>query len=59
MPIDTPTILKKIVARKYEEIAERKIHVPLDIIKAHAKDENVTNPVRGFAKALKKKCFCR
>ena len=53
MQINTPTILKKIVARKHEEIAERKAHISLDMMKAHADKENETNPVRGFVQALK------
>ncbi|MFT2110698.1 indole-3-glycerol phosphate synthase TrpC [Marinomonas sp. 2405UD68-3] len=55
MQVETPTILKKIVARKHEEISERKKHISLDDIKASALAANKNNPVRGFAKALKAK----
>lgn len=46
---DTPDILKKIVARKREEIGDRATRTPLNQLKdalAH------TAPVRGFAKAI-------
>lgn len=51
MPIDdkTPTILRKIVARKWEEIEERKHRVSLADCKARAADQP---PCRGFAQAL-------
>lgn len=53
MQIDTPTILKKIVARKFEEILERKNKISLEKIKEMAEQANSDNPVRGFAQALK------
>lgn len=51
MPIDdkTPTILRKIVARKWEEIEERKRRISLADSKARAADQP---PCRGFAQAL-------
>lgn len=51
MAIDdkTPTVLRRIVARKWEEIAERKHRVSLAECKARANDEP---PCRGFAAAL-------
>lgn len=55
MQIETPTILKKIVERKYEEIAERKSHTPLDKLKVAVAAANSHNRVRGFAAALKAK----
>lgn len=55
MQVETPTILKKIVARKHEEIAERKVHTPLEKVKEAALIANKENPVRGFAKALRAK----
>ena len=46
---DTPDILKKIVARKREEIAERSARVPVErLIEALA----TADPVRGFANAI-------
>lgn len=46
---NTPTILRKIIARKYEEIAERKGKTPLAQLLVQARDQG---PVRGFARAL-------
>jgi indole-3-glycerol phosphate synthase len=53
MQIETPTILKKIVARKYEEIQERKSHTPYGNLEVAASVANVHNAPRGFAHALK------
>lgn len=53
MQIETPTILKKIVARKYEEINERKSHTPYGNLEVAASVANVHNAPRGFAHALK------
>ncbi|MFQ3186716.1 indole-3-glycerol phosphate synthase TrpC [Marinomonas primoryensis] len=53
MQIETPTILKKIVARKYEEISERKAHTPYGNLEVAASVANVHNAPRGFAQALK------
>lgn len=55
MQVETPTILKKIVARKVEEIAERKAKISLEEMKKIALEANSENPVRGFAQALKNK----
>lgn len=49
---DTPTVLRKIIARKWEEIAERKARVSLEQLKAHAAQQA---PVRGFVKAIENK----
>ena len=53
MQIETPTILKKIVARKYEEITERKSHTPYGNLEVAASVANVHNAPRGFAHALR------
>ncbi|MBZ2169202.1 indole-3-glycerol phosphate synthase TrpC [Marinobacter sp. F4216] len=45
----TPTILRKIVERKWEEIAERKPRASLEDLKARAGDQP---PARGFAAAM-------
>lgn len=45
----TPTILRKIVARKWEEIAERSGRVSLSELEARARD---ASPCRGFAAAM-------
>jgi indole-3-glycerol phosphate synthase len=50
--MNTPTILKKIIARKYEEIAERKKTVTLDALKARAAAQA---PARGFVAAIERK----
>ena len=49
---DTPTILKKILARKVEEIAERKVLKPLAEVRAAAAAQA---PARGFYTALQNK----
>jgi len=49
---DTPDILKKIVRRKLEEIAERSARNPLERIKAGLP---AASPVRGFADAIEAK----
>lgn len=49
---DTPTVLRKIIARKWEEIAERKARVSLDELKVRAAAQP---PVRGFVKAIETK----
>ncbi|MCO4786329.1 MAG: indole-3-glycerol phosphate synthase TrpC [Marinomonas atlantica] len=55
MQVETPTILKKIVARKYEEIAERQVRTPFANLEIAATAANAHNPVRGFAAALRRK----
>lgn len=52
MTIETPTVLKKILARKAEEVAERKAKISLEQLKLAIK--SASSP-RGFAKALQKK----
>ena len=49
MKIDTPTVLKKILIRKREEVIERQSRVPIDTLIGQAK---LSPPVRGFANAL-------
>jgi indole-3-glycerol phosphate synthase len=49
---ETPTVLRKIIARKWEEIAARKIITPLADLKARAADQA---PARGFVRAIETK----
>jgi indole-3-glycerol phosphate synthase len=49
---DTPTVLRKIIARKWEEIAERKAQVSLEQLKASVA---LQPPARGFVKAIENK----
>ncbi len=49
---DTPTVLRKIIARKWEEIAERKSRVSLDELKSRAAAQA---PARGFVRAIENK----
>lgn len=49
---DTPTVLRKIIARKWEEIAERKACVSLDELKQKAAQQP---PARGFVRAIETK----
>ena len=49
---DTPTVLRKIIARKWEEIAERKAQVSLEQLKARSTQQP---PARGFVKAIENK----
>lgn len=49
---DTPDVLKKILARKHEEIAERLIHTSIDDLK---KQIETASPVRGFVSAIREK----
>lgn len=49
---DTPTVLRKIIARKWEEIAERKAQVSLEQLKASVA---LQQPARGFVKAIENK----
>jgi indole-3-glycerol phosphate synthase len=49
---ETPTVLRKIIARKWEEIAERKTQVSLDELKARASSQA---PARGFVRAIENK----
>ncbi|HEY8570344.1 indole-3-glycerol phosphate synthase TrpC [Microbulbifer sp.] len=50
--MDTPTILKTIVQRKWEEIAERKQQVSLDEMQQRALQQP---PCRGFVRAIENK----
>jgi len=47
--MNTPTILKKIIDRKYEEVVERSVQVPLAALRERVAE---APPVRGFAAAL-------
>ena len=49
---DTPDVLKKILARKHEEIAERSVQVSIEALK---KQIETASPVRGFIGAIQKK----
>lgn len=50
---DTPTILKKIIARKHEEVAERSARVSIDALKQRiAQQQGSATDPRGFADAL-------
>jgi len=49
---NTPDILKKIIARKQEEIAERKLNVSLANLQARVAD---ASPVRGFVDSIQNK----
>jgi indole-3-glycerol phosphate synthase len=49
---DTPTVLRKIIARKWEEIAERKAKVPLETLKQLAVQQPAA---RGFVRAIEAK----
>ena len=48
----TPTVLKKIIARKHEEVTERKIGVPLGKLKERVADQPAC---RGFVQAIETK----
>lgn len=52
MSIETPTVLKKILARKEQEVADRKAKVSIEQLKAQLKSASVP---RGFAAALQSK----
>jgi len=49
---ETPTVLRKIIARKWEEIAARKEHASLADLKVRAAEQA---PVRGFVNAIEQK----
>jgi indole-3-glycerol phosphate synthase len=50
--LNTPTVLKKIIGRKKEEIIERKYHTSLADVKARALQQE---PARGFVRAIEYK----
>ena len=52
MNTDTPTVLKKILSRKAEEVAQRKLEVGIDQLK---KTIETASAPRGFAQALQAK----
>lgn len=49
---EAPTVLRKIIARKWQEIAARKLHTSLADLKIRATEQV---PVRGFVQAIEKK----
>ena len=49
---DTPTVLKKILSRKAEEVAQRKLSVGIDQLE---KSIETASPARGFTNALRAK----
>jgi len=49
---DTPTVLKKIIARKHEEVAERSAIVSIDAFEERIADQS---PCRGFVAAIESK----
>ncbi|MBR9828549.1 MAG: indole-3-glycerol phosphate synthase TrpC [Oceanospirillales bacterium] len=52
---DTPTILKKIIARKHEEVAERSARVSIDDLKAQiARQQGGATDPRGFVASLER-----
>jgi indole-3-glycerol phosphate synthase len=50
--MSTPTVLKKIIARKYAEISERSQSVSIDALKVRAAEQS---PCRGFVQAMENK----
>lgn len=53
--IDTPTVLKKIIARKHEEIAERSARDSLAALNARIQGLDVSQTPRGFVAAMEAK----
>ena len=51
--LTTPTVLKKIIDRKVEEVADRKCQQDLSTVKGLAMD---ASPSRGFISALQRLC---
>jgi len=49
---ETPTVLRNIIARKWQEIAARKQHTSLADLKARAEQQS---PARGFVAAIEQK----
>lgn len=54
--MSVPTILQNIIARKYEEVAERRAQTPLAELEALSA---AAEPVRGFAQALQSRAAAR
>ena len=54
--LTTPTVLKKIIDRKAEEVAARKAAIPMSVLIDGAK---AMSPVRGFTAALKQRVTLR
>ena len=52
MAQDTPDILKKIILRKEQEIAERKQNISQGNVMEQALEALMTNPVRGFVNSI-------
>ena len=50
--MSTPTILKKIIARKHEEVAERLQHTSIEQLKSRLADQS---PCRGFVQSMENK----
>ena len=50
--MSVPTVLEKIIARKFEEVAERSRQVGLSDLEQRAR---LADPVRGFAAALEQR----
>lgn len=50
--MSTPTVLKKIIARKREEVAERRIATPIEELKTRIAEQS---PCRGFTAAIEAK----
>lgn len=50
--MSTPTVLKKIIARKWEEVEARRVSVPIDKLEARIADQS---PCRGFVNAIEQK----
>lgn len=50
--MSTPTVLKKIIDRKIEEVAERKASVPIDKLEARAADQT---ECRGFVASIERR----
>ena len=50
--MSTPTVLKKIIARKFEEVAERSQQVSIDTLKARAGEQSAC---RGFVQSMERK----
>ncbi len=50
--MNTPTVLKKIIARKWEEIETRRVAVPIDKLENRIADQS---PCRGFVNAIEQR----